>query len=338
MAKATARASRKAQRVGLIPRPLALYPLGRIEHEPIDTYHSTPAVSASKLRKFTPPRGRPATFYKEFVARSATPSKTEKESLRIGRASHVLILEGEQAYEERFKVAPYFGPPQSPVTIARFNGWKARYPGVDCLSATEDALNRRLARAVTEHADAMAILSEGQPEISWRLALEHYYIQCRSDRFIESASPALAARIAGMQPGDQVLVEVKTCGTLAHNGFGSFHRQLAEEYLDQVALYRQIIQAIQPCPRLWVVFIAVEKEAPHEAGVFFIDPSDLELATARVVATLELLDACAISGQWPGAGTGVRSLTQDDWWARRAQEHIDDSKHLAQRLLASRRR
>ena len=72
--------------------------------EPSDDYHASSAISFHRLKDFDPTMGgSPAQFYMRHMQGMDRP---DRDAYRIGRATHALVLEGQEAFDERYVVAP----------------------------------------------------------------------------------------------------------------------------------------------------------------------------------------------------------------------------------------
>jgi hypothetical protein len=172
---------------------------------------------------------------------------------------------------------------------------------------------RRLERmrdSVHRHRVAHALLSApGKAETTWRIDTGDCLWQCRTDWFIDSATPELCEIVNAywstelLRPGDAVPVNLKTCQTLNDDGWGSFRSEMVKLRYDIAdAFYRSVISAVlgiqRPVPQTF--FIAVEKQEPMETGVYIIDSDDATAAWQQTQQCISRLRECLLSGEWPG--------------------------------------
>ena len=124
---------------------------GKIIGEPLAEYHSSDAVSNSKLKEF---RRDPEIYFRRYIEKSL-PKKSPTSALEIGQAVDLMVLEGASAYAERVAILP-----------ADFNGrtnaGKAlvdshEKAGKTVLTQDEASLVEMMAQEVYSHEDAKAL-------------------------------------------------------------------------------------------------------------------------------------------------------------------------------------
>lgn len=337
MRKATKKraAGKPPQSSSIVQRSMVVeFQVGRVDGESLEVYHGTPALSHSKLMDFMPPWGRPSLFYRRHAMKDKKVTKTETEEMLIGNAADCLILEGEEAYARRYAVMPHFGSPGTQFYYVRLAGWKKDHPGVIGLEAAQDKLNRALREAVLRDQVARALVEESAKQVTWRLATPQFYVQARTDIFIDAASARIATLIPGVEEGEPLGADLKTCGTLNPEGRGAFFRNAQDfDYAGQQAWYSEVISPIIQRPLRWFPFVAVEKDKPHECAVVTLDPEDVSLAAERISAELHYLAVCAQTGVWPEAGAaGVRQVSFKPWHRAAQRDYLESTQAAAERL------
>lgn len=209
----------------------------------------------------------------------------------LGRAAHVLVLEGRERYEQQHA----FGGPINPKTgqpygryTQTFEDWAAAQ-GKPVVTTEDAALIEKLNDSVRSHKLAMELLSSGVAEGSVRTTYRGIACQGRLD-WIDAA---------------RGLVDFKTCDHLSWlegeaRGFG---------YLHQMSFYRALIHQItgKVVP---IHIIGVEKREPFRTGVFAIAPDVLTAAQKENEQAMERLARCRTSDTWP---TGYESLRTIDY-------------------------
>lgn len=212
--------------------------------------------------------------------------ESESTAYLLGRAAHVLTLEGRAAYEQQFAV----GGPVNPRTgkcygrdTKAFTEWAAEL-GKPVLSDSQAATVEDLAAAVGRHPLAPLLLADGQAEGVLRLPYGGHACQGRLDW----VSPEWG------------IVDLKTCDDLTW--FESDARRFG--YAFQMAFYRALLREAcgQSVP---VHLIAVEKRAPYRCGVWRLGDGVLDYAERENLAAMRRLSECQQQDVWP---TGYEDL------------------------------
>ena len=215
-------------------------------------------------------------------------------AFQLGRAAHVLTLEGRDAYARGFAIGGPInektGKPYGRDTKA-FADWAGAI-GKPVLTQEQAELVEQLAAAVHRHPVASALLAAGQAEAVLRLPYAGVPSQGRLDWVI----------------GDgQALSDLKTCDDLTW--FESDARRFG--YAHQMAFYRALVrEATGLVPD--VTLIAVEKRAPYRCGVWRLTAQVLDHAERENLAAMRRLDVCQRSDQWP---TGYEDARTFDYLA-----------------------
>jgi hypothetical protein len=198
----------------------------------------------------------------------------------VGRALHALVLEGQEAFRQRFAVGgplnPQTGKPFGPKSKT-WEEWAAAQ-GKPLLKEDEHTDVRNLAAAVRAHGEASALLAEGVPEGVARAEYCGRPCQVRVDWFNPAAG----------------IIDLKTCDDLTW--FEADARRYG--YAHQLAFYRAVLTAVTgerfPCR-----FIAVEKKEPFRCGVWTVSDQVLDYCAGENEAAIERLRACEAAGAWP---------------------------------------
>ena len=164
--------------------------------EPAEVYHAQGAtfLSSHQLAEF---RRNPLLFRKKELG---LVKEEDRPAYLIGRAAHALVLEGREAYEDRYA----FGGPVNPKTrepygsrTKAFEEWAA-VQGKPVLTHDQMALIENLYAAVSAHEHAAALLADGVPEGVVRA--EYCGVACQ-------------ARLDWLSP-TRGIVDLKTCDNL----------------------------------------------------------------------------------------------------------------------------
>lgn len=248
---------------------------------PFSEYTSIPAAHFSTLKALdTSPL---------HYQRAITFDREDTPALRMGRATHSLILT-----PEAVDVAVWDGGRRAGKA---WDAFCAEHAGRTLLTRKEAETAERMRANVLAHPAARHLLSAGNPEVSieWSTADG---LRCK-------------ARADWLRPGGVGIVELKTT---RHIGPRSFPREFASRlYHAQAAFYLDgLIAALADageCPRVAppVTMIAVENVPPHDVTVWRIPDEVLEVGRRKVDAWLVTLGECMRSGTWPGVG-GVEAM------------------------------
>jgi hypothetical protein len=217
----------------------------------------------------------------------------ERAAFIIGRAAHCRVLEGDEEFRRRFAI----GGPINPKTGKSFGQdtkayaeWAATI-GKPAISQDIADLCERLAQAVHEHAEAAALLAEGQAEGVVRT---------------EYGGVTSQIRIDWTHP-ERGIIDLKTVDDLdwlemQARSFGYGH---------QLAFYRAILGAVAG-RKPDVHIIAVEKKEPFRVGVWRFSDPVLDSAARENLAAIERMQICRAQDRWP---TGYEQIRTFDYLA-----------------------
>lgn len=262
-------------------------PLDFLLREPAGVYHAKAKdhLSSHALAEF---RRCPLKFRRKELG--LVPDR-DSAAYALGRAAHVLIIEGRERFEAEFAVGgplnPKTGQPFGQATKA-FSEWAASV-GKPVISEADLALLQEMHASVRGHLFARELLTQGVAEGVVRA---------------EYCGTACQARIDWMNPlDDRGIVDLKTCDDL--DDFGrDVHRY---GYPHQMAFYREVV--VQACGvEPAVHLIAVEKREPYRTGVWQLARRLLDRAADENVAAIEELKRCRASGVWPTRFESMRLI------------------------------
>jgi len=228
---------------------------------------------------------------------------SDSASYLVGRAAHVRILEGRDAYEAEFALGGPInektGKPFGAGTKA-FAEW-AEAQGKPVLSQEQVDLVEQMAAGVGMNDEAVALLLYGRAEGVARA--EYCGTPCQ-------------IRIDWLHP-HRGIVDLKTCDDLMW--FEADARRYG--YHRQMAFYRAVLTqamgntsvdcaergdaARAPVP---VHLIAVEKKEPFRCGVWRVSEEALTQAQRENEAAIRRLLACRENGEWPTGFEEIRVL------------------------------
>ena len=255
--------------------------------EPAHVYHAKAKdfLSSHALGDF---RHCPALFRRKELGLIPDRDST---AFLVGRAAHVLILEGRERFDSEYAVGgpinPKTGQPFGSATKA-FAQWAERI-GKPVLSDDQAALVEQMAASVREHLFARELLSDGVPEGVVRCKHAGHDCQAR----IDWLSPAFGRGI----------VDLKTCDRL--DGFELDFRAFG--YAHQLGFYRALVHRVSNV-LMPVHVIAVEKREPFRTGVWQIGAHVLDAAQRENEAAMRELARCRETGVWPTRFESIRLI------------------------------
>ena len=215
----------------------------------------------------------------------------ERPAYLVGRAAHVLILEGSGAFEEQYVVGGPVNPTTGEVYGTRTKAYKewADSQGRPVLSDEQFALIDALRQSVHAHKAATELLSSGVAEGVVRAQYARVDCQARLDWF----NP------------ERGIVDLKTCDNI--DWFQLDSRSYG--YAHQVAFYRALVNAATgKVVPVWL--IAVEKREPFRCGVWRMGEDVLGIVQKENEAAIERLKRCREAGIWE---TGYEKVRLFDW-------------------------
>jgi hypothetical protein len=257
--------------------------------EPAEQYHAMAGeyLSSHQLIDFI----RSPWLYRK-KALGLIPNEDTPE-MAIGRATHVRILEGKDAFEKEFAVGGPInsktGKPYGPQTKA-FAEW-CRAAGKPGVHQDDLGLIEQMAAGVAMNGKAVDLLSIGRAEGVIRACLEGAYCQARFD---------------WVNPGEGI-VDLKTAKNL--DRFEWDARDYG--YINQIAFYQAVLAAAldKSVPMLAPVYIiAVEKREPFRCGVWRIGDDSLAIARDVNAEAIQRLRRAWESDEFPTGYEAVRVL------------------------------
>ena len=255
--------------------------------EPADVYHAqgTKYLSSHQLAEF---RRNPLLFRKKALG---LVMEEDRPAYLIGQAAHALVLEGREAYEDRYA----FGGPINPKTGDRygsrtkaFEEWAAAQ-GKPVLTHDQMALIENIYATVSAHEHAAALLNDGVPEGVVRV--EYCGVPCQ-------------ARFDWLCP-QRGIVDLKTCDNL--DWLQADARSY--EYVYQLSFYRSVLACITGTV-VPVYLIAVEKREPFRCGVWRMSEEVLGIAQKENEEAIERLKLYRERDHYP---TGYEDIRIFDW-------------------------
>ena len=259
--------------------------VGFLIREPADCYHAQAGkyLSSHLLAEF---RRNPLLFHKKELG---LVHDQDRPAYVLGRAAHVLILEGRDAYERAYA----FGGPINPKTgqsfgsrTKAFQDW-AEAQGKPVLDDEQAALIESLGVSVQAHQHAAALLADGVAEGVIRA--KYCGLPCQ-------------ARLDWLNP-ERGIVDLKTCDNVDWLQMDA----RSYGYAHQLAFYRSLVATVTG-ERLPVYLIAVEKREPLRTGVWRLSEEVLGLAQKENEEGIAHLIACREKDEWLTGYEDIRTL------------------------------
>jgi len=261
--------------------------LSVLTHEPEEAYHARAGeyLTSHLLADF---RKSPLLYHGKVTG--VIPDE-DRPAYVLGREAHCRILEGAEAYAERYIVG------DGPINKTTGNPFKsnskayqrwAAAQGKPVVSTKDDELIRNLAAGVAMNAQAVDLICHGEAEGVVRA--EYCAVDCQ-------------ARLDWVHP-HRGIVDLKTCDDLTW--FEADSRRYG--YVYQLAFYRAVLARVLDGLLVPVHVIAVEKKQPFRCGVWRLGDNALAIAQKENEAAIRRLLRCRDLGEWPTGYEEIRVL------------------------------
>ncbi len=135
------------------------------------------------------------------------------------------------------------------------------------------------------------------------------------EKAIEWTDSATGLRCKGrpdwLLPDERILLDLKTARSIEGRRFGA--AAAAYGYHLQLAMYKAGVTAALGWEPARVIIVAVEKDAPHDCGVFELDQDALYAGAEEVAELLWAVKHFRATNQWPGRYTEEQALQLPQW-------------------------
>lgn len=249
-----------------------------------DEYRAIDAINASGLKLL---KRSPAHFQQ---ARLEPHAPTTAQAL--GTLVHLLVLEPER--ENEVAVAPECDRR----TRGGKDAWaEFQAKAADRLIVTAEQWDtaRRMRDAVRANPNALALLSDGAPEVTLLHPLDSIPIKCRLDWLCD---------------GHEVIVDLKTASDASEPEFSRAAGKYG--YHLQAALYSDSAEACGLGARAFV-FLVVESAAPFGVALYVLDDDALRVGRIRYQRAMDRYRECLAADHWPGYPTEIQPLSVPKW-------------------------
>ena len=261
---------------------------------PADEYHQAARdgkfLSSHLLGDFR----KSPRLYRKKMNGEIEPS--ESAALAVGRAVHVLVLEGRSRFDEEFLVTdgpvnPKTGEPFGKTTKA-YREWAASQTK-EVVGGADFAFMSKLRESVWAHPVARELLDEGIAEQTVRTRYCGEPCQIRMDWFRADYG------------GRPAICDLKTCETLDY--FEGDARRFG--YPQQMAFYREVLRtASEGAVEADCYLLAVEKREPMRCGVWKLTDGILGTCALENERAIAELRSCRRESVWPTRTEDMRIL------------------------------
>jgi len=211
--------------------------------------------------------------------------------LMLGRATHSLVFEPE-LFDEQYAI--FEGTRRG----KEWEQFKLVNAGKTILKDTEIDICCALADAVRTHPLVQPYLADGMFEVPVTWTDDETGLPCKG-------------KPDWLIPNRQILIDLKTARSIHGLRFG--HEAAKYGYHCALAHYGSGIKASMGWTPKRTLIVAVEKEPPHEVGIFELDEETLQAGRMEVRELLIMLKACRTSNVWPGRYETEQALQLPSW-------------------------
>lgn len=241
---------------------------------PAETYHAmTDYVSKSYLKRLD-----------KCPAAAKTPQE-DTPAMAFGRATHVYLLEGDEAFLRECAVLPVGIDRRTKAGKEAWANFESANRSKTIISSEDFRKLELMKQALGKHPFASKLLAEGLSEqtVIWTDDVTGLPCKCRPDR-IPSGNKG-------------VLVDLKTCSCAGEYEFG---RDVVKYGYDlQAAYYLGGIQAATGTKFDAFCFIAIEKEAPYRTETYILDAEFIARGWSEYRRLMNIEAECRAKGVWP---------------------------------------
>jgi hypothetical protein len=216
---------------------------------------------------------------------AAKVSQEDTPAMAFGRASHVFLLEGEDAFVKECAVIPAGIDRRTKAGKEDWAHFEVMNQGKTIITAEEFRKIIEMRQALQKHPFAPKLLADGVSEqtVIWVDAETGLPCKCRPDR-IPSGNKG-------------VLVDLKTCSCA---GEYEFCRDVVKYgYCIQSAFYLDGLNAVANNGFDAFCFIALEKGPPYRTETYMLDADFIAYGRYEYRRLLAIEAECRASGVWP---------------------------------------
>ncbi len=294
---------------------------GILYDEPIRDYHDSDAISATKVKFFSD--NYPLVYRKTYLTKEL-PIPKSTDALRFGSYFHTLAMEGQKEVEKRYMLAPEVNLRSNlgKEAWAEFEN-ELKLTGKTYVDKGERDLATSMSNSIQSHPDAVALLTKGRPEVTFRHNLFPLIpLQARPDWWNPNGHE--------LSSGRPYVIDIKTIADLHEDWQYQFHKF---EYWLSAALTRSVIVdtidmfAVGPQQK-WIgpppdyIYLVIEKCAPYQCALYRPDEITLDVAKRHLVSRLKKMKRCIETGEWPGPPRGINNVSAPEYWMNKTVEEL----------------
>ncbi len=268
-----------------------IFPLqpGIYPNIPAETYHAmTDYVSKSYLKRL------------DKCPAAAKVPQEDTPAMAFGRASHVFLLEGEDAFVKECAVIPAGIDRRTKAGKEDWAHFEVMNQGKTIITAEELRKIIEMRQALLKHPFAPKLLADGVSEqtVIWMDQDTEIACKCRPDR-IPSGNKG-------------VLVDLKTCSCA---GEYEFCRDVVKYGYDlQAAFYLDGIREATGTYFDAFCFIALSKEPPYQTEVYILDGEFIQYGRDEYRRLLRIEAGCRKAGLYPNyVNAGLSTLYKPNY-------------------------
>jgi hypothetical protein len=252
-----------------------------------EEYHSGPGISASHLKFIAQ---SPLHYWDQYI-NPDRPVDKKTPAKMLGTAIHTVLLEPDE-FTTRYAVAPECDR-RTTVGKKIFADFEAENLGKIILTAEQWERCESMRSAVHQDPYMAQLLSIGVNEQSFFMTdrTTGELIKCRPDK---------------LRSDHQLILDVKSADDASPEGFGWAAEKFG--YYRAAAWYTDILQHLTGEPHSFA-FVVAESERPFAVGVYYVEPSDLQLGRDENRILLDRIHRYRDHvGKWPGYITDPQPL------------------------------
>jgi hypothetical protein len=277
---------------------------GLHEDVPMEVYHGDccegPSVSASNL--ITMEQECPARAWWESYR---NPDREDKDtpSLFFGRVLHTLLLEGQEVFDERYRIQP------KDLSLSTKDGLafkkECEKAGLEIVKQEIFEKARAMVRALQANPLAARALSDGRSEqtLIWKDEPTGLWLKARPDF---------------LPKGMRAVPNYKTADSAKPDEFRKSAFNLG--YHQAAALMLDGLKAVLDWDRPHHFWIAQEKTEPFVVTLCTMRDEDLQWGRLLNRRALDLWARCIERNEWPGYAEGVVQIGMEPWRDKALEE------------------
>jgi hypothetical protein len=268
---------------------------------PAADYHALDAVSNSRLSRL---RQSP-----ELCKYYMTNEREQTNAMRIGTAVHTEALE-QELFDLNYATMPDFKPIKEGSKVvktikAQEAEFEALHPGKTFLSHNEFRDIKAQGKSIREHKLAKHFISNLKTEITILFNRDGIDCKCRLDGYNEKL---------------KTIIDIKTTVSASPR---SFEKSIfTYGYHRQAAMYLAAAKAAG-LEANHFVFIAIEKKAPYQVGVYRMKDDVIALADKEINELLSLYKDCVKADYWPGYTEKIVDIGIPSWAVNETNDFIE---------------